>query len=244
MKNLALDRLVNRGANVVHRLAHKHNHAQAETSDDNRALKKADSNEGLDGKTLLSLGQYNVKSISWISDSSSKTNRALSATQSKGPVSPKPHPSAAGWRRTPLVNANEQESDPIYNNVNRTNKKEVHTEDEGDLIEHEILDIVEQEELKEQHRNTPPSLPGKKRTTPIAQEGNIDIEIDPTNKLVHPGMKDDFINSKNRFVFLLQVNFEFVLRNDNHQENVVQMVVRMIVHPMVVLIMMIIVLEM
>ena len=121
-------------------------------------------------------------------DSSSKLNRVLPpATHTKGAVSPKPPPPAAGWRRTGLVNTIEQESDPVYNNVNRTNKKEVHTEDEGDLIEHEILDIVEQEELKEQHRNTPPSLPEKKRTTPIAQETNMDIEIDSTNKLVHPG---------------------------------------------------------
>jgi hypothetical protein len=46
---IAIDRLVHRGANVVHRLAHKHNHAQPETADDNRPLKKSDSNECLTG---------------------------------------------------------------------------------------------------------------------------------------------------------------------------------------------------
>jgi hypothetical protein len=156
---LALDRLVNRGANVVHRLAHKHN--QAEPNDE------------------------------------TANNRALTTTLSKGPVSPKPPPPAAGWRRSVLVNTTEQESvpinsDPIYNNVanaNRTNKKEKPLEDEGDQIEHEILNIVEQEELKEQHRNTPPTLPEKKRTTPMVQENNIDIELDATNKLVHPGIE-------------------------------------------------------
>lgn len=47
--NLALDRLVNRGANVVHRLAHKHNHNQPEPMDET-TNKKVDSNECLTGK--------------------------------------------------------------------------------------------------------------------------------------------------------------------------------------------------
>ncbi len=165
-------------------------------------MKKADSNEGLDGKDF-----YHFQIYIFTLDSSSKTNRVLTATQNKGPVSPKPPPPlAAGLRRSLLVNTTEQESvpispDPIYNNVIRTNKKEMHTEDEGDLIEHEILDIVEQEELKEQHRNTPPTLPEKKRTAPMVNENNIDIELDPTNKLVHPGIiEHQFRNLRNIFV--------------------------------------------
>lgn len=67
------------------------------------------------------------------------------------------------------------------------NKKNAHIDDEGDQIEHEILDIVEQEELKEQHRNTPPAVPEKKRSTPIVQDNNLDVELDPMNKLIHPG---------------------------------------------------------
>ncbi len=114
---------------------------------------------------------------------------------SKGPPSPKPPPAS---RRSVLVNTTEQDTipinpDPIYNNVpnlNRVNKTEIPVEDEGDLIENEILGIVEQEQLKEQQRNTPPALPAKKRTAPIVQENNLDIEIEPVAKLVHPGIEN------------------------------------------------------
>ena len=131
--------------------------------------------------------------------STSKDNRLLNATQSKtptppAPTSPKPPP-ASGWRRSLLVTPNEQESvpistDPIYNNVplaNRTKKKETAFEDEGDLIEHDLLNIVEQEQQKDQQKNTPPAIPAKKRIAPLVQENNLDMEIEPTTKLVHPG---------------------------------------------------------
>jgi len=69
-------------------------------------------------------------------------------------------------------------------------KQEIPMEDEGDLIEHEILNLVEQEQLKEQQRNTPPALPVKKRTAPTGQDNNFDVEIEPTTKLAHPGIKN------------------------------------------------------
>lgn len=50
---VAIDRIVNRGANAVYRITHKHGNGQSETADDlavNRSLKKSDSNEFLAGK--------------------------------------------------------------------------------------------------------------------------------------------------------------------------------------------------
>ncbi|CAF1333578.1 unnamed protein product [Adineta steineri] len=189
-----LDRLVHRGANVVHRLAHKHNHAQPETVDEttvvNRSLKKSDSSEYLTEPTLKP-----TKSIA-------KDDRLLAATQSKtitspAPTSPKPMTiPGVGWRRSVLVNTNESESnsinaDPIYNNVpnaNRLRKKEMSIEDEGDLIEHDLLDLVEQEQQKElQRNNTPPPVPAKKRMAPTAPDNSLDIDIEPTTKLIHIG---------------------------------------------------------
>ncbi|CAF1492183.1 unnamed protein product, partial [Adineta steineri] len=189
-----LDRLVHRGANVVHRLAHKHNYAQPETVDEttvvNRSLKKSDSSEYLTEPTLKP-----TKSIA-------KDDRLLAATQSKtitppAPTSPKPMTiPGVGWRRSVLVNTNESESnsinaDPIYNNVpnaNRLKKKEMSIEDEGDLIEHDLLDLVEQEQQKElQRNNTPPPVPAKKRMAPTAPDNSLDIDIEPTTKLIHIG---------------------------------------------------------
>ena len=51
--SVAIDRIVNRGANAVYRITHKHGNGQPETADDstaNRSLKKSDSNECLTGK--------------------------------------------------------------------------------------------------------------------------------------------------------------------------------------------------
>ena len=86
-------------------------------------------------------------------------------------LSPSPRPPApppVGWRRSALNPTIDHESD-----VNSTAKKDVFEEDEGDLIAHEILDIVEQEQLKDQQKNH--------------EEHNLDINIDQTNKLNHLG---------------------------------------------------------
>ena len=85
------------------------------------------------------------------------------------------------------MNSAEQEPTLINSDSNRMNKKEAPIDDEGDQIENEILDIVEQEELKEQHRNTPPTLPEKKRSAASTPDNNLNLEVDTTNKLVHPG---------------------------------------------------------
>ena len=61
--------------------------------------------------------------------------------------------------------------------------KEVPIEDEGDLIEHELLDLVEQEQ-----RTIPPVIPTKKRMAPTVQEHNLDVDVEPTTKLIHPSM--------------------------------------------------------
>lgn len=89
---------------------------------------------------------------------------------SKTATSPRPPvPPPIGWRRSALNPTTEYESD-----TNPTNKKDVPVmEDEGDLIAHEILDIVEQEQLKDQQKTL--------------EEHNLDISIDQTNKLNHLG---------------------------------------------------------
>jgi hypothetical protein len=123
----------------------------------------------------------------------------LSSVQTKCPPPSPPKPSTSNWRKSLLINPDEQESistdtDPIYGNVHvsqRIKKKEISIDDEADLIEHDLLDLVEQEQKKEQ-QNTPPELPIKKRagtTTAITtiQENTLDVEIEPTMKLAHPG---------------------------------------------------------
>lgn len=131
-----------------------------------------------------------------------KDDRLLAAAQSKGPTppaptSPKPPPPPGiGWRRSVLVNTTESETAPtadaIYNNVpvlNRLPKKDPSIEDEGDLIEHDLLDLVEQEQQKDLQRNTPPAIPAKKRLAPIAQDNSLDIDVESSVKLIHPGRK-------------------------------------------------------
>jgi hypothetical protein len=82
-------------------------------------------------------------------------------------------------------------TDTIYSNVPvqmRVKKKEVSIDDEGDLIEHDLLDLVEQEQQKEELRNTPPALPVKQRTAvPTASDHSLDLSIESTSKLVHSG---------------------------------------------------------
>jgi hypothetical protein len=49
--------------------------------------------------------------------------------------------------------------------------------------------LVEQEQQKEQHRNTPPALPVKKRAAITVQDNSFDVDIESTTKLAHPGRK-------------------------------------------------------
>ncbi|CAF0852401.1 unnamed protein product [Adineta ricciae] len=185
-----IDRIVNRGANAVYRITHKHGNGQPETADDstvNRSLKKSDSNE-----CLTDPSPKPVKAML-------KDDRLSGAAQNKGPTlpaptSPKPPPPGIGWRRSVLVNTNESETAPtadaIYNNVpvaTRLTKNDTPTEDEGDLIEHDLLDLVEQEQQKDLQKNTPPAIPAKKRLAPVAQDNSLDIDVESSIKLVHPG---------------------------------------------------------
>ncbi len=93
-----------------------------------------------------------------------------------------------------LVNTNEPpESVPANINVpiaTRMKNKEPQIEDDGDRIEHDLLDIVEQEQQKERQKNTPPAVPMKKRVAPpAAQDNSLDVDIESKTKLVHPGIK-------------------------------------------------------
>ncbi|CAF0821938.1 unnamed protein product [Adineta ricciae] len=190
-----LERVVNRGNHVVQRLAHRHNQPQIEATDDtssNRQIKPTESNECL-------------------RDPSPKSNRAVARVpnepehripaaiqNNKGPVPTSPKPATPAWRKSMLVNTADPEtmstvSETIYGNVHisqRLKTNESSIEDEGDLIEHDLLDIVKEEEQKEQMKDTPPALPVKKRTATTAsngQENNLDVDIESTPKLVHPG---------------------------------------------------------
>jgi hypothetical protein len=206
MHSTSLDRIVSRNNNsVVSRVTQKHPQQHIEINDDHRHVKKADSIECLQGKPILFIKNYIT--LNFISDSSPKVSRSTirtthdkdhplsSSTQNKGvPPSP-PKPSTTNWRRSLLVNPNEQESnstiDPIYGNVHvsqRIKKKELSIDDEAGLIEHDLLNLVEQEQKKEE-QNTPPALPIKKRaaTTTTVPDNPLDVEIEPTMKLVHPG---------------------------------------------------------
>ena len=130
-----------------------------------------------------------------------KDARLLTSGQAKVSAPSSPKPPTAGWRKSLLVAPSDQEpvptvADAIYSNVqvtSRTKKKELSLEDEGDLIEHDLLDLVEQEQQKEQQqRNTPPALPVKKRTiTKLAAcaglDTSLDINLETTTKLAHPG---------------------------------------------------------
>jgi len=96
-----------------------------------------------------------------------------------------------------VINTNEQDSpsdvnDPIYGNIQslqRIKKQENIIENEGDLIEHDLLSLVEEE----QQRDIPPALPTKRRAATIntltttQDTNNLDVNIEPTVKLVHPG---------------------------------------------------------
>jgi hypothetical protein len=130
--------------------------------------------------------------------STTKDDRLLPPTQNKvatppAPTSPKPPPPpGVGWRRSLLVNTNEPESVPANINVpiaTRMKNKEPSIDDEGDRIEHDLLDIVEQEQQKELQKNTPPAVPMKKRVAPAAQDNSLDVDIESRTKLVHPGIK-------------------------------------------------------
>lgn len=124
-----------------------------------------------------------------------KDNRLLTSIQNKGPAPISPKPTTGAWRKSFPSNTNEQESnttskDPIYGNVQilQANiKKDLSMEDEGDLIERDLLVLVEQEKQKEEQKNTPPALPVKKRTTVInvPKDTNLDLDIESTTKLTH-----------------------------------------------------------
>ncbi|CAF3836161.1 unnamed protein product [Rotaria sordida] len=183
-----IDRLVNRGANVVHRLAHnKHGHPQPELIDEtinNRPLKTTDSNE------------YLADPPPKTPRSTSRDNRLLPSTSNKVPPPTSPKQSSASNRHRSVLNStNESEpistnTNPIYNNfsnLNRTSKQDISLEDEANRIEHDLLDIVEQERQKDQQKNIPPNIPAKKRLTSSAQDDPLDIDLEPTTRLVHLG---------------------------------------------------------
>lgn len=98
------------------------------------------------------------------------------------------------------VSSNEEQlpstpHDPIYGNVQTRQlilKQDSSIDDEGDLIEHDLLNLVHEEEEKD----LPPALPIKRRaltsaailtTTPDSSSNHLDVHIDPNAKLVHPG---------------------------------------------------------
>ncbi|CAF4474203.1 unnamed protein product, partial [Rotaria magnacalcarata] len=189
-----LDRNMGRNSNTSNRLTPKHNPTFVETNDEtlnHRTLKKTDSNE-----CIIDSSPQQIHSAARTSND--KEHRLSTTIQNKGPAPISPKPTTPAWRKSLLVISNEQESnsiipDPIYGNVQtspNTINRELSFENEGDLIEHDLLDLVEQEKQKEeQQRNTPPALPIKTRTgslTATKDNNNLDFDIEPTTKLTHP----------------------------------------------------------
>jgi hypothetical protein len=132
------------------------------------------------------------------------------------PTSSSPKTLTTDLPKSILNNTNERESssnvtDPIYSNiqvVQRPKKKVIPIEDEGDLIENDLLNLVEEE----QQRDTPPALPMKNRSATIAgmtatHDSNtnaLDVIIESSTKLVHPGKEclfGFFLNQLNVFLF-------------------------------------------
>ena len=133
-----------------------------------------------------------------VRSSNEKESRNLFSTPARtaSPSSPKLTPVI--WRKSLIATTPDQETTTnggptIYSNVPvvmRTKKKEISPDDEADLIEHDLLDLVEQEQQKEEEeqRITPPALPAKKRIAVApTQEQNLDINVDSTVRLAHLG---------------------------------------------------------
>lgn len=226
---LAIDRLVSKGTNVLNRIAHRHGHTPSEPTDEpatSRPLKRADSTEHLAGKTRGGKMLTSMERIGCLERSPKATRapvkeppRLLTATQSRAPASTSPKPpvpvGSSGWRRSVMMAGNEQDAfttptDPENSNVHvapSTKKNGTSVEDEGALIAYDLLDLVKQEEEKDQqyqhqhhNRAAPPAIPLRKRGASGAQDGNLDIEVETTTRLAHPGIrqKKEFIDSLHR----------------------------------------------
>jgi hypothetical protein len=131
-----------------------------------------------------------------------KDNRLINSMSNKLHSTSSPKLSIPAWRQSMLLNTTDEETiptrnDTIYSNVQisrRIQKKDSPIDDEGDLIEHDLLDLVEQEQQKQdeeqqQERYNPPILPAKMRTsTTINQSDQIlNIEVESLTRLVHMG---------------------------------------------------------
>ena len=179
-----------------------------------RQGKQVDLNETIPGIPILLLKTSFY--FEFLSDPSPKPVRSTSrATTDKDPrllpIPSSPKPFTTDMSKSLLTNTDERESpsntpDPIYGNIQvlqRPKKNDISIEDEGDLIEHDLLNLVE----AEQQRDSPPVLPIKKRAATIAamltaqdSKNNLDVNIEPTVKLVHPG-KPRKVFRQNLFIF-------------------------------------------
>ena len=221
---------MSKGTNVLNRIAHRHGHTPSEPAEEpstSRPLKRADSTEYLAGKTRDRKMLKPMEHVGCLERSPKATRapvkeppRFLTATQSRAPAPTSPKPpapvGASGWRRSVLMAGNEQDAfttptDPENSNMHvipSTKKNGTPVDDEGALIAHDLLDLVKQEEEKDQHyqhqqqhhRAAPPAIPLRKRATSGAQDGNLDIEVETTTRLAHPGIKQttEFIGSLHR----------------------------------------------
>ena len=197
------------GTNVINRITHKHTptlNEPAEETGATRGMRKADSVDCLEGQLIdeervefsifcFSKERSPKPSRSATTSNSSKDPRLLAANPSKGPAptSPKPPP-AASWRRSVLLPSSTdveiaaKPAETVYNNfpvLGAAKKNETASADEedGDSIAKDLLNIVQQEERKEQQR----VATAKPRPTGAPQENNFDLDVEPAAKLVHPG---------------------------------------------------------
>jgi len=153
----------------------------------NRQMKKSDSNECLTDPSPKA-----ARSITRLTQE--LESRVLAANSKSNVIPSSPKPSVNLARQSQLINQTEIESNPIssdtiYSNVSvalRAKKKDLSIDDEADLIEHDLLDLVEQEQQKDEQKTIPPALPAKIRA-PTSDSTGLDFHIEPTTKLKHPG---------------------------------------------------------
>lgn len=170
-----LDRLVSKGTNVINRLAHKHtptlNEPTTEDSGATRGLRKADSTECLEERSPKP------------PRGPTKETRLLSSNPSKTTAPTSPKPPVANWRRSTLeVDVPLKPLESVYSNApfvsgSKTNEVSSPVEDDGDSIANDLLNIVQQEEKKDRQRSG----------SATQEQHHLDIEVETTAKLVHPG---------------------------------------------------------
>ncbi|CAF0878863.1 unnamed protein product, partial [Didymodactylos carnosus] len=204
---IAIDNLLARNA-MFQRMGDASNIVNQDNPSPSQRIKKADSIESLDvtkAKRAVTHVQPDVTNTTDLgSDQRSNSNSNVSSSS----------PKMNAWRKAIAGNNGEKTeqslpaTDPIYGNVinygTKQNQQSGSTiDDDGGIIEHDLLALVAKEQEKDvtlkspekrkKQYESPPALPKKegisaKRApvpTPITSTTNLDVEIESTQKLAH-----------------------------------------------------------